>query len=268
MPLYGRRTSKPNPGALIDWSHPLAQGLAAFYAINEGAGPSLYDASGVSGAALAFDAGASWGSGTAAGVTSPTTTGYAQATAPAALQIAGPLTIAMGFRTLATPAPNNAELGGVTYASTSTTPFYAYAFQYASSTSAIWLDINIAGTLKTIGSAAVAVGNDYVISASHRSGSQALYLNGVAAGAAANAGNPTYGSGPLVSVGTSPIFARNPNILVYWMGVWSQPFGKDWHAALAANPWQLFAPPGYRIFGSMRRVRRTLFDRAGSRGVA
>jgi hypothetical protein len=118
-----------------------------------------------------------------------------------------------------------------------------------------------------VGSAAVAVGTDHVIAASHRSGAQALYLDGAPAGTATNAGDPAYGPGPLVAVGSAP-FARNPNVLVYWMAIWSQYFGPNWHAALAGNPWGLFQPPGYRIFGASPRVRRTLYDRAGSRGVA
>jgi hypothetical protein len=53
-----------------------------------------------------------------------------------------------------------------------------------------------------------------------------------------------------------------------WLAVWSRGLSAAENAALAANPWQMFAPPGYRLFGGTRRFRRTLYDRAGSRGVA
>lgn len=266
MPIYGHYKSKPIPGSRIDWSHPLAQGLAAFYSLNEGAGPSLFDAA-QAGPALALGSGATWGSGATIGLMCTATTAYAQATAPAALQISGPLTIAVGFRQLSSPTTNG-ELGGVSYNSSFGPPYYGYGFQFNSSATAVAFELNTVGTLRTIPGATVAPGGDYVLSASHAPGAQSLYQGGALVGTGANGGNPAYGSGPILSIGTAGVIGRNPALLVYWLGIWSASFPAAWHSALAANPWQLFLPPPYRIFGGMRRMRRTLYDRAGSRGVA
>lgn len=79
-------------------------------------------------------------------------TAYAQATAPAALQLSGPLTLAVGFRQLGTPY-NVAMIAGTTYDSTFTAPYYSYGFQFNTSSTAVAFEINVSGTLQSIGGA-------------------------------------------------------------------------------------------------------------------
>lgn len=51
--------SKPRPGALVDWAHPLARGLAGAWLFNEGAGQSIYNAAGPGNAGTCYN-GPTW----------------------------------------------------------------------------------------------------------------------------------------------------------------------------------------------------------------
>ena len=234
---------KPPLGYEIDWQHPLAQGLQFFAPLWEGSGPPAYDL--VTGTAALDERRSELERGRivdGAGIPGGQRLRPGHGALPA-LRFGLPGSIALGFRPLAAPGNNNAMLFGTTYASTLTSPYYGMAFQYGNSLTNVALEVGLSGSLVPINSsAAVAYGQDCVLSASVASGSQLLYQNGFQAAAGTSAGTLGYGSNPWIVVGNSSLFNRNPNILAYWGAMWNRTLAPAEHAALANNIWQIFQP--------------------------
>ena len=269
MPLWGVRQSKPNPGSSIDWSQPLAQGLMGFYALNEGAGLNLYDASRVGPALLGSGFGATnpWASGGAgAALNCTVTSACATAIVPAALRGGGAMSLAAGVR------PNSTWSGGAQVVSIMQTNGSAGRILSIESSSLNYVMSSYNGTTNTA-NVGIAKNADSVVSCSASGLTESLYLNGSLAASGTAAFSPAWGTTSLLTVGPAPYFSRNLNGIIYWAAWWGRVLTDQEHASLAANPWQLFGTPrSYFLFrasgAALTIVRRTLSDRAGSRGVA
>jgi hypothetical protein len=265
--LYGRRASKPPPGALIDWSRPLAQGLRGFYTLNEGSGPTLYDATAIGPALLI--SGASWASGSMLGLGCNASDVGAAGSLPTALQLQWPLTLAMGVQSLGTGSAYSNQWC-LTSNNSNTSPYQPISLQGQNT----W-NVYVGGASANafLSGPARATGADAVVAAGYDGATQSLYVDGAAVGSQAlAAGAAVYSSTSLVMVGEDWGQARNPAVLVYWAAWWSRLLSAQEHQAIGAGPaaifGEVFTPPAWRIFGGRRLMRRTLYARTGSRGVA
>ena len=269
MPIYGQRPGKPELGAMIDRSRPLSKGLVFFAPLSEGAGLSAYDAASSNTLSLPITA-ATWGSGLMGGLSCTSSTQGAQVTTPANLKLTGPMSIAVAFRLLSSPSGSNRQFFGASFASTNTTPFNAVILGYRNVSSSLTM---LVGTGNVSSSITPTVGADYVSSATISGTTGTLYVNGVQAASGAVSA-PSYSASSILAIGANTAFGVNPGILVYWAALWSRSLAATEHAAIGAAPsaifGRVFMPQAYRLFGVTAnfRTRRTLYDRAGSRGVA
>lgn len=265
--LYGRRQSKPPPGALIDWSRPIAQDLRGFYTLSEGCGPTLYDASGIGPALLI--SGASWASGSMGGLGCNASDVGAAATLPTALQLQWPLTLAMGVQSLGTGSAYSNQWC-LTSNNSNTSPYQPISLQGQNT----WnVYVGGASSYAFLTGAARVTGADAVVAAGYDGATASLWIDGVLSiSQALAAGAAVYSSTSLVMVGEDWGQARNPAVLVYWAAWWSRILSVAEHQAIGAGPaaifGEVFAAPAWRIFGGQRLMRRTLYCRTGSRGVA
>ena len=96
----------------IDSEHPLARGLVSFLPLNQGSGNSLFDI--VGGLPLSLSGGV-WSAGSQAGLSlTANSAGAVTSNLPPSLQGGWPITLACGFRQLATPV-SSAVLFGTSY---------------------------------------------------------------------------------------------------------------------------------------------------------
>ncbi len=232
--------SKPRIGRALDPAAPLARGLICHLPLWEGTGRYCYDAAG--GLALAIS-GATWGSGSAPGLSFAATNSAATSVAlPATLQVGWPITFACGFRTLGA-ATNAAVLFGTSYNSSANSPYFGWALAYYSTTG-YNLELNSAGATNSIhGTGLASAGTDAVLSATIGASAQAVYLNGASYCSGSTAlSNPTYGAGPQLCVGVEPgTSGRTVNALMYWCAAWNRALTAAEHLSLAQNPWQVYA---------------------------
>jgi hypothetical protein len=279
MPIWSPYQSKPQPGALIDWSRPLAQGLRGFYTLNEGSGPTLYDATGIGPALLAegYGSGSPWTTGTVgASLNATSATTGAQATVPAALQFSGAATLAASVRVTTGPSNSTPALG---FLHDTTTNQRVASIELdnvtAPADAAIsWWD----GTTTHLLDGRTLAAGDHVISCSFAAGNIASYVDGTADLTSSAGYVPAWSTTSPVQIGALNFFAgRSLGALVYWAAWWSRLLSAQEHAAIGAGPAAIFG----EVFGSARTyflmsktaaaltlVRRTLYPRAGSRGVA
>ncbi|MGP0065041.1 MAG: hypothetical protein ACLQGP_15770 [Isosphaeraceae bacterium] len=229
---------KPPAGYEIDSEHPLARGLISFLPLNP---CSLFDI--VGGIPLAMS-GASWSSGSQSGLLlTANNSGATTTKLPQSLQGGWPITVACGFRQLATPA-NSAVLFGTSYETVASSPYFGWVLGYYG-VSGVKLAWNSAGTAGTInGSSLPATGADAVLSATITSTAQSVYLNGVPyCSGSSSLSNPTYQSTAQLFIGIEPgTTNRPPGTLMYWCGAWSRALQPAEHITLARNPWQIFEP--------------------------
>jgi len=142
-----------------------------------------------------------------------------QAVSTPALRLALPLTFVWnGYNSPNAGARTaNAEIFGVTYANTSTSPFCAYEFAVGSNTGQGFIDCNTGGTFQQVGSCAIGTtANTPVwLAGTMKSGTQTLYMNDptTPAATASNAGAITYGTSPLVFFGGPTYSARDAAVI-------------------------------------------------------
>jgi hypothetical protein len=194
-------TRKPPVGYGLNWSHPLAQGLLAFFPCNEGGGSPVDLCQGL--ALTKNSIGGTWGQDQN-GTVYTTNAGSAGATvvAPAYLQIQPPLTFVWSGNILGTPS-NTATVFGITYSNTSTSPFSAF---YCMLYSTLYFSMQFsysASAQTTINSAVQSLGPNW-FAGTITSSAQALYVNNpwVAAGSKSQAITTTaYTANSLVTLG-------------------------------------------------------------------
>jgi hypothetical protein len=246
-----------------------------FYAINEGSGPTLYDATGQGPALIGsgFGSNAPWGSGPGGAALDCSTATQEGAAAALAAGPPFPLSIACGWRWLTLPSSINTPLCDIWSAATGR----VIGMEATGSGSTVTLLFYSNGNAVTL-SSSLALATDYVCSGSvTTTGSQRGYINGVISSTLITAGGTPSYSSPSISVGNTHFSGRNCGALISWFGVWNRVLSADEHAAIGAGPSAIFG----RVFGTPRSyflmrpsavtttlVRRTLSDRAGSRGAA
>jgi hypothetical protein len=256
--------SKPNPGALVDPTHPLAQGLVGFYALAEGAGTPVDVVTGVRGTSNS----AAWSSGPGGACLSYNgTSQYTDVAPDAALSVVGPITVASYCAPTAGTTNQHiidcrGTAGGYYLVANSggTNEFGLFVPNTVSASSANAID-----------------GGWHVLSAvmsSTNAGGIQFYRDGQAWGTATFNAMPAAPTGTVtrkIATNTTAggAWFKGP---IGWIGVWARALSAADNQALAANPWAMFLRPVVRLpraaSGAASRVRRTLFDRAGSRGVS
>jgi hypothetical protein len=240
--IGNRWPHKPPLGYELDGEHLLSVGLKGFYALNEGSGPILGDATGNLPLAISAGTTTAWASGETRGLSATGGNAGAIATVPSGLQLNWPISFAIGFRFLGTPTAN-ANILGLLYTNTSTNPYNVWSLANYTSLD-IQLTYNNGGTLVQDVVETLSIGVDYVLSATVAANSQGVYLNGSRVYSASTAiSGPTYGAFPTLAIGANPqVTTRNPELLCYWAAWWSRILQPSEHAALAVNPWQVFEP--------------------------
>lgn len=241
--MYGvQRSQKPPVGAQLDPSAALARGLLCFYPLNEGTGPAAYDAArnGPMLAAIGFGAQNPWGAGPSGpGVLCQVSgsTPHFSGSLPVSLQVPLPVTIAAGLRPLG--APGGQILWGCD------TAVDCWVLKNDPSTGQWRLGTNTGGTQTDWVSGvslAPSIGQDVVAAGEFTTSGYKLYLNGqLAASQVTTLGPISYPNPTALSVGAP---AANQNTLLYWAAAWNRTLLPSEHAALAANPWQVFRPRG------------------------
>jgi hypothetical protein len=221
--MYPSTVSKTKApyGSRLDPLHPLRTGLMGCYAVNEGSGPYLYDATGNLPLEITSGTTTAWSPGTVPGLSCASGNAGAIATVPSGLQFNWPMSFAIGFRFLGTPTAN-ANIFGLLYSNTSTSPYNVWSLANYTSLD-IQLTYNNGGTLVQDVVETLSIGVDYVLSATVAANSQVVYLDGsqvYSATAAISA--PTYGAVPTLAIGANPeVTSRNPELLCYWAAWWA-----------------------------------------------
>jgi hypothetical protein len=225
----------------MDRSHPLAQGLVAFWALNEGTGAPT-DA--VAGLGTSLLGGATWGAGASGHGLRCTALGAgAYAILPPSLQLPYPLTIACGYRYLGGTPTGNANIFALESSATGS-PINNIRISWNLGGTAITADVT---TVAYLGSYLPAVGSEVALGLSVVSSNViSLYAGGqsVASTSSGGAAAPTWTPTGCACIGQIPaISSRTAQGIVTWAGAWSRALSATEHAALASNPWQTFAPP-------------------------
>jgi hypothetical protein len=250
MPLYARRQSKPPPGTGIDWSHPLAQGLASLWALSEGSGPPIDSAAQATAAANS----AAWSAGQYG--TSLSFNGSSQyvnlGTQPQLL-LGAPLSVVA----CCAPTPSTTNQHAIDIRG-ATTGGYFLAFDANGNGEIDFYTETAAGNGVVSTSASGAVdGSTHVFAATLSLGATniAFYRDGVPWGIAATPDTPSYAGAVAYIIGTnsnaSGGWFKGP---IDWVAVWARALAAAEILALA-DPnaiWRLFAPP--RPYALYRRA--------------
>jgi hypothetical protein len=263
-----RQWVKPPLGSQIDWAHPLATGLVACFLLNENGGSRVFDlANRVS---LPVLSGTSWSSGF---LSNANGTGVLT-TCPSVLKVGVPFTFVWQGRKLGNPG-NFAYLFGMN-ANTNgaTSPFNAFLISYDSTGANVGAFFSGGATLNvflSVAPMATSGPSQFVFSVSSSFNSPITpYLNGVRfSGSNLTGSTPQYSSTSQISFGGYS--SLNSNVahdfgLIYNTNLLAG--DAEW---LAAEPYSYLIPPmstRYVFLSSSSVVsRRTLSDRAGSRGI-
>jgi hypothetical protein len=241
--------SKPPQGTGLNRSIGLTSGLAAFWPLLESAGPTTVDL--VNNVALGVVSGTPWSSGLTTGLLCTSNGTGAQANLPTALQLQPPITLAVGFRFIASPAVSSPAFG-----------------IYNGNTRELALEVNVTGPeliLETSAgnllNAPLTLATDYVAVLTTTSGNSNLYLNGVFKANAATAYTVTYTS-PSITIGNTGFQSsgRNPGSLIYFSAMWNRFLSAGEIADVSANPWQMLAPnPSYWLYKHTAAATSSLF---------
>lgn len=267
MPIRAENQWKPSQGTPVA-AGGLAAGLVGLWPLNEGGGSPCDAASGT----VASSNSAAWvGSPSGAALGFNGTTQSVNCGANPAWSITGPFSVAF----LGNPAVGVAQ-NVVEFRTTGNTGGFSLI---ATSASLISLITGNGGTVRSAPSSASAVdGGWHLFSASMAStgsGGATIYRDGVPWGTGLIGAFPgpngvNYHLG--VNPGGTAAFLNGSLALV---AIWGRALSDQEHAALARNPWQLFAPRRY--YSLLRaaapppgavKARRTSSDRVGTRGVA
>ena len=260
--------SKPPFGTPLNPAHPLCQGLEIFYALNVGGGVPMDVVTGISAVANT----ATWGF--SARTSGPrlyyngTASTYTQLSNDAALNSwSGATSIIAG----AAPAAGGANQ-------------HILDARYTSGNYGYYFGVYSGGVLycttpnpQIVGGGALVDGNYHTWGVSHlatTTGGVLFYRDGVQV-ATGTTGFPAAGppASPNRYIGcnyndSGTYFSGG----IDWIGAWSRALTAREQAAMALNPWQIFQPLGMWIPEAAAITapifRRTLFARAGSRGVA
>lgn len=281
-------STKPPFGTPIDPSHPLAQGLVALFPCNEGAGIAIADVANAGRFAMAKS--------TTTNMWSPwpylnlgTSSDFFKTQTPGYLKIQPPLSLV--WQGVVPSAPANGQVSfGVFYNDGNSAPFVAYLLNFSQiSPGQPSFQWNVSGTQKIVHAPAttpvgtrfqqaglVSPNTFHVYGAGAGDFNAAILIDG-----RRSVNNPaevfTGTAAPINYASSAPLsqtqIGAGP-LLTELAGVWSRVLSQSELQWLKAEPFDMFAPPrrASRTFllsspPSSPLFRRTLFDRAGSRGV-
>jgi hypothetical protein len=241
--------SKPPPGVRIDPSHPLAQGLALCYALNEGAGYPSDCAGRLNQVALnnsSINAAPAWSARDGVGMSFPsssylrTNTGNALADAP----FNGDLSLVV--RALSTTASAQDVVNKMSSAGATLTVFDLQI----RSTGALTLVRSNSGFRDHVGPVITANAIQTWGVSSHRliETLPTFYLNGVGSIATLGSGSGT--GQPASNTADIHVARRLTSTLtfagtIWFIGIWSRLLSAQEHAEMAANPYQIFEAPAW-----------------------
>jgi hypothetical protein len=198
-------TRKPPLGYGVNWSHPLANGLLAFLACNEGGGAPVDLCYGLNLAPNAAGNG-TWGQDKNGRVYTTNSAGIgATVAAPSYLQIQPPMTLVWSGNLLGTPS-NQTPIFGVTYTNAFTNPYHGYILigSIAPSYLLAFTYNTGSGNYTTVSSGTLSYG-PFWLAGTITSSAQALYVNNpwVAAATKAQAITTIAYASPELVVGTA-----------------------------------------------------------------
>jgi hypothetical protein len=245
-----RWQQKPPIGTLLNADHPLvgASKLAVFYPFWEAGGQQVTDIAGGI-VCKATSTGIAWGSGACTALKMNVNSAGAIGAVPAILQATYPMTIAIGFRMLGTPAGGGMPYFGLFADNVSVHvislddhwPFGAYT----------QVNINLAGAagnLQSTPNTQLTIGTDYVASGTITNKSFGFYLNGaLEVSGTGNYANPTWTATASIFLGDANSFysAKNMACQLYWAALWYSALSPAQHAAIGQGVhaiWQIFRP--------------------------
>jgi hypothetical protein len=255
MSLWTGWKSKPPQGTPLDPTHGLCQGLQGFYPCNEGSGGIANDV--VAGVNL-FAAG--WGStspwlqapGVGVGVNDSLAGANILGTLPASKQFGWPQSIAGGVTVLSAPTAN-ATFFGLLPNNTNAIPRISLGIYFSSPD--FQLGLASGSSFEDFPIAAAFSGGTYTVGASVTANGFSAYAGGVSV-STQSGGFPFPISPPAwtssAQAGTGDTIANNRSAasVITWWGWWNRVLSAAEHAALASNPWQMFAPPIPFWFGT------------------
>ena len=272
---------KPGRGrAVVDWSHALARGLVGLWPFNEGGGPPAN----VAALNTATTNTMAWAAGPGRGwvISNSATSKLVQVTVPSGspLDVIG-TGITWGAWIYPLSAIGNFQcILGKSDATGAANRQYQLMLS-PSNTSQLAITLGGNGSTNVYNNPTLAISTPWVANAwnaifvTYNGASVVAYLNGASVGSAS-------ATGSLTSVGGTVFMGYDPNQANYGISgsldmpaVWNRALSAAEMARFVANPYRLFRPAvdiGWLTSGSVAppstAYRRTLYDRAGSRGIA
>ena len=259
------RITRPPIGTPLDRSSSLTTGLFFFAPFWEQNGKVVRDVV-QHNDAVTIAGSPSWAAGLAGssigGYSFPNSSSIKSGTIPTGQQsqLVWPMTIAFGARV-------GSEQSGTSIFGMYSGSAFIISITGSTTSGLGWSYLNGSSSVSANFNNNITLGTNVVASLTITTSSQSLYIGGNLTQSAANtAANPTLNVPVWFIAGGS-----TANILFYWAAGWTRALAASEHMALAINPWQMFAPqiPLAAIAGhATKRVRRPLYYRTGSRGVA
>jgi hypothetical protein len=243
--------AKPPLGWPLCPRHSLGSGLLFFAPLNEGAGTSVYDATGGAGlavspaAALTVTGGAAWAPGGyrfGTGLDLTATSSGANAVIASALKLNKPLTLAVACRWNGTGPATHSPLFGLSVSNASSGNA-AYRIQMSGGSGA--LELGGASLTTLTGTTLVSGVNSVAVVTIDPSGNVLAYLNGVQTTSTTGPANPSYTATAQVAFGSPSGFTSTSisQCRVFWGAIWNRVLSAQEAQALWESPWRLFAPP-------------------------
>ena len=250
MSLWTGWKAKPPQGTPLDRDHGLCQGLAAFWACNEGAGGRLVDVmNGTVLSAYSYGSNNPWSSvNTQNGIISSADYECFWAAMPPSLQLSWPITIAIGLANIGNAGSHNNMLFGALPTSTGASPYECWTLYKLTNNhfDATW---NNGSEQDLDTGTALAANTNYVLAATFTSSNQYAYINGLlsATGSTSSGSGPTYGATPTLALGTYYGGTNSyAGALFSWAAVWNRALSAEEHSLIGSTPdaiWQMFASP-------------------------
>jgi hypothetical protein len=265
--LGSRWTQKPPVGTLLDRSNSLTQGLYGFYALNEGTGRYINDATG--NIALATSGGPTWETGTGGlGLGCPGTSGSigAAATVPSQYQFTNALTLAVGFRRLGATIQYG-NIFGLKPNSSNSSPYNTCNILYNNTTGQFVLYYSQGASQTNVVAGSVPTTSDSVASASVSSAGSSVYINGALSTSVPNAFTAAWTSTAQIQIGyQTGGSGETANSLFYWAAWWNRVLSATEHALIGSSInaiWQMMRP-ARNVMWSYKSASAGLGYRRGS----
>ncbi len=252
-------TSKPPVGTQIDPWHPfLANQCKLVYALNEGAGPTVWD--GITGFPLTATGGPAWAQGPSGPALSCVGTSVgATALLPPSLKISTPITAIIGVRILGYPSSaHNDHLIGCIYDEPVTAPSWPYVIYLNGPSGAlnVYYSKNATTGANVASSYVPPLNKDIVLALELTATTITIYANGVQTFTTTGiTAVPQYSSTSTLLLGSDSTATGTENHLVYFAAIYNGILGSALHARIGANVnaiWEMF--PIRRIYGRSAAV--------------